>query len=120
MIQKLREKIKHLPPRVWGDLFVAISILLVGLIAFGLGRLSVLYSEKPEVEIIYPSQGKQAGGEVLGAVSYGFVASKNGSSYHLPWCAGAQTIREENKVFFDTKEQAEQAGYRPAGNCKGL
>ena len=93
---------------------------MVGLIAFGLGRLSVLYSEKPEVEIVYPPQGKETDGEVLGVKSYGFVASKNGSSYHLPWCAGAQTIRDENKVFFDTKEEAERAGYHPAGNCKGL
>ncbi len=116
MIQKLKEKIKHLSPRVWGDLFIFFVILLVGLIAFGLGRLSVLYGERSDVEVIE----EQASGEVLGAESYDFVASKNGSSYHLPWCAGAQTIRDENKVFFDTKEQAEQAGYRPAGNCKGL
>jgi methylphosphotriester-DNA--protein-cysteine methyltransferase len=49
-----------------------------------------------------------------------YVASKSGSAYHFPWCSGAQRIKEENKVWFETKEEAELAGYRPASNCKGL
>lgn len=49
-----------------------------------------------------------------------YVASKTGSKYHLPWCPGAQSMREENKVWFATKEDAERAGYKPASNCKGL
>jgi len=49
-----------------------------------------------------------------------FVASKNGSVYHYPWCPGAQQIKEENKIYFDSKEEAEKAGYRPAKNCPGL
>src|SRR3989338_3692479 len=53
-----------------------------------------------------------AGGQV--------VASKSGSKYHLPWCSGAQAIKEENKVWFASREAAEAAGYEPAANCKGL
>ena len=49
-----------------------------------------------------------------------YVASKTGAAYHFPWCSGAKRIKEENKIYFDTKEAAEQAGYHPAGNCKGL
>jgi hypothetical protein len=49
-----------------------------------------------------------------------YVASKTGSKYHLPWCSGAQTIKEENKIWFETKEEAESRGYSPAKNCKGL
>lgn len=49
-----------------------------------------------------------------------YVASKSGKAYHLPWCPGAQRIKAENKIWFDTKEQAEAVGYQPAGNCKGL
>lgn len=49
-----------------------------------------------------------------------YVASKTGSAYHFPWCSGAKRIKEENKIYFDTKEAAEKAGYHPAGNCKGL
>jgi hypothetical protein len=50
----------------------------------------------------------------------GYVASKNGTKYHLPWCSGAKQISEQNKIFFATKEEAETAGYTPASNCKGI
>jgi len=49
-----------------------------------------------------------------------FVASKTGEAYHFPWCSGVLRIKEENKVWFETREAAEAAGYRPAKNCKGL
>ena len=48
------------------------------------------------------------------------VASKNGTKYYLPWCGGAKLIKDENKVWFSTKDAAEAAGYEPASNCKGL
>ena len=49
-----------------------------------------------------------------------YVASKSGAKYHLPWCPGAKQIKEENKVWFTSKEEAEKAGYTPAANCKGI
>jgi Metal binding domain of Ada len=49
-----------------------------------------------------------------------YVASKSGTKYHLPWCGSAKSIKEENKVWFETKEEAEKAGYAPASNCKGI
>jgi hypothetical protein len=53
-----------------------------------------------------------AGGEV--------VASKGGTKYYLPWCGTVKLIKEENKVWFASREAAEAAGYAPASNCKGL
>lgn len=52
--------------------------------------------------------------------SGGFVASKNGTKYYVPSCGGAGRIKEENKVWFTSKEDAEAAGYTPASNCPGL
>ena len=49
-----------------------------------------------------------------------FVASKSGSAYHYPWCPSALKIKEENKVWFETREEAEAKGYKPAANCPGL
>lgn len=49
-----------------------------------------------------------------------YVASKTGAKYYLPWCGTASRIKEENKVWFATKADAEAAGYEPAANCKGL
>lgn len=49
-----------------------------------------------------------------------YVASKNGTKYYLPTCGTVKRINEENKVWFQTKEQAEAAGFAPAANCPGL
>lgn len=49
-----------------------------------------------------------------------YVASKSGTKYYLPTCSGAKRIKEENRVWFDTKADAEAAGYGPATGCPGL
>lgn len=48
------------------------------------------------------------------------VVSKSSTSkkYHYIWCSSANRIKEENKVFFPTKEAAQAAGYTLAGNCQ--
>ena len=49
-----------------------------------------------------------------------YVASRNGSAFHLPNCSGAKRIKDENRIWFRTKEEALRAGYKPAANCPGL
>lgn len=49
-----------------------------------------------------------------------YVASKNGTKFYLPSCGTANRIKEENKVWFATKEEALAAGYEPSSTCKGL
>jgi len=48
------------------------------------------------------------------------VASKSGTKYHYPWCAGAKQISAKNLITFNSIEEARAAGYTPASNCKGL
>lgn len=49
-----------------------------------------------------------------------YVASKNGSKYYLLSCSGVKRIKEENKIYFPSPEEARKAGYAPALNCKGI
>lgn len=49
-----------------------------------------------------------------------YVASKSGTKYYLPSCSGAKRIKEANRIWFATKEEAEAAGLTPAVNCPGL
>jgi hypothetical protein len=49
-----------------------------------------------------------------------YVASKSGTKYYLPWCGTVSRIKDENKVWFASKADAEAAGYAPAANCQGL
>jgi len=48
------------------------------------------------------------------------VASRTGSVYHFPWCAGASQIKAENQIWYSSEEAAKEAGYAPSRNCKGL
>lgn len=124
---------KLLESRKVRDIVLVAVVMLVGLISFGLGRLSLEPQAAASVLICSPetpqntkvasgvARSGAAPGEAVAPEESGtLVGSKNGSVYHYPWCSGAGRIKEENKVWFKSKADAEQAGYRPAQNCKGL
>ena len=48
------------------------------------------------------------------------VASKNGKRYYYNNCTGVNRIKLENRIYFDTKEQAESKGLTLAAGCKNL
>lgn len=47
-----------------------------------------------------------------------YVASKKSKVFHRSSCVWANKIREKNKVQFKTREEAENAGYRPCQTCR--
>ena len=105
------------------DVFIILLIILVSLSSFGLGRLSKIEENKTPLNIQYSNENTAIAGSFQGEnenTKGNYVASKTGTKYHLPWCSGAQTIKEENKIWFQTKEEAESRGYGPAKNCKGI
>jgi hypothetical protein len=137
-IQEISSDIKRL---FWShDLLLFGVIITVACGSFWLGRTSVSDGEgnEPtgdEAAVLSPiiekgETGVQAEEEILAprsdnagvALPTGekYVGSKNGTKYHLPWCSGALRIKEENKVWFASKSDAEAAGYSPAANCKGI
>jgi len=116
--------------------FVVLLILLVGVGGFGLGRLSLRETATVPIQVFQSANVLEATlgtsttktiensreatpeGTEVGEKMY--VASKTGKKYHYPWCPGAKTIAEANKIWFGSKEEAQKAGYTPAANCKGL
>ena len=113
------------------DLYTAVVIFFVGIGSFGLGRLSVEWPKKDPITITQQDEGNMEqekidvnGNESITAatstVKGKYVASRSGKYYYAPWCGGALRIKEENKVWFETKEDAEKRGYKPAANCQGL
>jgi hypothetical protein len=118
------------------EVLLAGLIVIVGVSSFALGRVSVprnmgdvdteaavMTSEKNKGEILETVSADAAESieaPVISQAEGGYVASKNGTKYHLPWCGSAKQIKEENKIWFATKEEAERAGYTPASNCKGI
>ena len=45
----------------------------------------------------------------------GYVGNRNSKKFHLPSCNTLPT--EQNRMYFDTRDNAIQAGYTPCGNC---
>jgi len=131
-INNIQQKIKHFINRN-DTVFIASVIILVAFASFGLGRLSKIHDQKEPVRIENPKSiisanaaravsntPPEASPLNQAGTSATLVASKNGTKYHFPWCPGAQRIKEANKIVFHNRTEAEQAGYTPAANCKGL
>jgi len=118
--------------------FYGFLMILIAIASLGLGRISdgnfhkkdpvstVSFTQNSNIEQENAAQavdsvpGKVKGAEVIQETAKTYVASRSGQRYHLPWCPGAKQIKEENKIYFATKEEAEKAGYTPAANCKGI
>lgn len=141
MIPEYAKKVKKWIDNNRADLFTSLLIFLIGMASFGLGRLSVSLPSKEPIRLedsislqqqadvmsapLASASAKPSSGISLGHVNPiskngSFVASKSGSVYYALWCSGVSRIHEENKVWFQTQEEAKVKGYRPAKNCSGL
>lgn len=126
--QIIKEKIGSSFLSLPRELFLGMIVVLVGTASFGLGRLSSQEIAKSPVRIVYPEESAVAavasaqipgGAGEKGSVSSGsVVASSKGTKYHFPWCPGAKSISEKNKITFESAAAAESAGYTLAANCQ--
>jgi hypothetical protein len=133
-IQEMYTKFKSI---ISEDLFFyAVLITLSSVLSFGLGRWSVAQKMTLDETVIQApalihnstvatssnhhktATTSTVTPEVRTASKY--VGSRSGTKYHLLWCPGAKTIKESNKIYFSSKEEAQKAGYSPAANCKGI
>jgi len=121
--------------------FIILIVILVGFGAFQLGRISK-QNDSGGIIVTYPpvlkAEGASVGSLTTGTevqsyadttsktfgttttkpVSQGFVASKRGSKYYPPGCSAGKSLKQENRIFFATREEAEKAGYTPSSSCK--
>ena len=98
--------------------FLAIVIILVSLLSFGLGRITT--TQRDGVKINFDQslvQNTSNSASVVSSVTTGKIsASVNGTRYYYPHCKS--TVSEKNKIYFDTAAEAEASGYTLALNCK--
>ncbi|MBI2025688.1 hypothetical protein HYT04_02800 [Candidatus Kaiserbacteria bacterium] len=109
-IAEVREKCKSLTDKVPKDVLILVILILTSSLSFGLGYLAGLDARVPKDAL--NAQATSADGR--------FVASKSGTKYYLPACAGAERISDANKVWFISASAAVAAGYSPAANCAGI
>jgi len=113
------------------------GLILVAILAFEAGVMKGQNSSKSALIIEKPAQcssisntsqdsqktqnltsgevSTKIGGET--AKSCQFVASKNSDKYHKNTCAIGKKIKPENKVCFDTEQEAIDKGLKRAGCC---
>lgn len=118
--------------RIPADILIGLALILSATLAFGLGVLAGKDMGKTEGKDGFwiEEMPLKSGGGPAAAVEAPpaapsntagtYMASKNGTKYYLPSCGGSKRIKPENRVWFETKEEAEAAGYGPAANCPGL
>jgi len=59
-----------------------------------------------------------SGKQKSGSGAYRYVGNKNSKVFHHSNCRYVEKIDEGNKVFFNTREEAKEQGYRPCKICK--
>lgn len=130
--------------KIGEDLFIVFIIILVGTASFGLGKLSAIEKKKTPILVLKMKDillSSVAVGEVADNAETGgasadsraaqsassadstkglVLASKSGTKYYYPWCSGVDRIKEENKIWFSTVEEAKTRGLTPAVGCTGL
>ena len=129
-VTDMSDKIKTLPdlPR---DIFLFIFVGLISLSCFLVYHIALGDSGQsvPHIKI---TQGTAAvanasstmdaqlvAGDKTGKQGI-YVGSRSGHSYYLPTCGGVKRIKEANKVWFASVEEAVAKGYHPAAACKEM
>lgn len=97
--------------------FPVLFVVLVSVISFGLGHLSAFETLRDPIVIRQAPPAAEPAALYIGGL---VVASKTGKKYHYPWCAGANSIKASNRIWFDSEKDAQKSGYTPASNCPGL
>ena len=144
-MEKIKQSIESkLNSQAGKDIMVVFIVVLVGLSSFGLGRLSkedinkglkVEYTDQQantintldsfENQNLNSQNISQVNTEntqkvpaIPNSVGKSFFASSRGQKYYSIGCSAGKTIKQENKVYFSTKTDAEKAGYELSSSCK--
>lgn len=130
-MEKIKSKITNwLESNKGKDILTVIIVILVGLGSFELGRLSK-ENGTSGVKIEYQNQNSAQEANALSSANFSkkssatenfagkiFFASNRGSKYYSVGCSAGKTIKQENRIYFTTKEEAEKAGYELSSSCR--
>lgn len=114
------------------DILVILVVILVGLASFGLGRLSkegsgggLRVEYKDQAGNMAPVANALVGIRSLEMNSMSvqnslgnFFASTRGKKYYPANCSAGKSLKPENRIYFDTREEAEGQGYELSSSCR--
>lgn len=117
-------------------LLLIMSAILIGGSAYLIGNMNALESNLSEIQVVYPdaiaiksdtkveeiksNEVSSANNQKTNLATGNIVASKDGKRYYYPNCGGINRIKPENRIYFETKEQAEAKGLTLASGCKEI
>lgn len=116
-------------------ILLIISAILIGVSAYFIGKIQTLESRSNTIQVVYPDAiaikkdniniPNQVDASINTTIETKLqtgkiIASKNGKRYYYESCNGINRIKPENRIYFDTKEQAEAKGLTLASGCKTL
>jgi hypothetical protein len=100
------------------DVLIVSTFLGSSLLSFGLGYAAGSDAGQGSAPLLKTSPSVISSATSTSALRV--VASKNGTKYYPPDCAGAKRISDGNKIWFDSPELAESNGYERAAQCTGI
>lgn len=92
-----------------------VIFLVIGV--YGLGLVTSIETFKIP---IYVEKYQEPSVESKSTENKYILASKSGTKFYFTWCGGSNRIKEENRVFFGSVEEAISSGYELAKNCPGM
>jgi len=100
------------------DITLTIGIILVALISFGAGRLTVPQTDKEPMIIQGPTASVEQSLTIEEEITEQgrFVGSVNSNKYHWPNCPWAKKIASQNQIWFSSESEAQAAGYVRCGS----
>ena len=118
------------------DILVVIIVILIGISSFYLGRLS---KEDNTNGVKIENIGQEANSlDPYGSIKTlessislnpsisdkinnngqgSYFASKRGKKYYPNGCSAGKSIKQENRIYFQTTAEAEKAGYTISSSC---
>src|SRR3989338_3853881 len=111
------------------DILTILILILVGLGSFELGRLSE-DSQNSGIKAEYSTQNTNIVSSIAETpkiplkttktqiAGKNFVASNRGSKYYPVGCEAGKALKQENRIYFATREAAEAAGYELSSSCR--
>lgn len=114
MDSSIQEKLKKINSAIT---FADIVSLLLTALVLGLLCLYLYQKERDSyVPVTYEKSSSRSTVEVPGVTRP--FASKNGTTYTFSWCQGATMIKEANRIYFSSEEEAQASGRKMSLLCK--
>ena len=118
MLAIIQERLKKINSQILTELLISVYFTTVLFIFFTF--YIVYFNETNSKPLIYKEKVEQMtiSKQQQGNPNTKIFASVNGKTYTFSWCSGADKIKEINKIFFKSEEEAITTGRTLSKLCK--